>query len=392
MSPIAIILICLGIGAVLIAGAIVLVISLVGGSLSKTAEADYYEIGSDKVPSVKLILGEVRDVISVNTSTGNGVTTKAIGYKVEENQSAEMEKYAMALMSSHSFYSTNDFDFSGSTGKGFEFSRVSDEDGFIIILSIDYDSDGYTITLKRGEGTLTTPAPTPEPTPEPKPEPEKTPEPPEDLPDIDTDDAFYSTFPEDGGTIRVPGPAELEITPEYEGLWIFYTQDSGTDDPVLFLYNPDGTLVQYDDDSMGDYNARLCVYLYTETTYTVVVLFYDEDTGDVGMGPGDTTVYAIAPEEIPSDGGEAVVTAPQGFLLIPEKTATYEFRTSENGEGDPMLELYDSDINLIAEDDDGGEDGNSIIRIELKAGESYSLFASFYGLGPITYTLTVDVK
>jgi len=395
MSPVAIIFICLGIGLVLIAGAVILVVSLVGGSLSKTAEADYYEIGSDKVPSVKLILGEVREVISVNTSTGNGVTTKAIGYSVSRNQGAEMEEYAMALMSSHGFYSINDFDFSGSTGKGFEFSRESDEAGLIIIVSIDYDKNGYTITLQRGEGTLTTPAPTPEPTPEPTPtpEPEETPEPIE-TPDIGDEDIEFATgtIPAGGGTVRVSGPTELEFTPDEEGLYVIYTKDNGDDDPVLFLYNPDGTLVQVDDDGMGDSNARLYVYLYPGVTYSVIVLFYDPLIDDVGFGPGDVTVNTIEPDYIPPEGGESMITAPLALLFIPDKTGTYEFRTSDSGTGDPVLILIDSDVNLVAEDDDSGDDNNAFISVELTAGESYHLIASFAGLGPTNYVLSVKMK
>ena len=382
----------LGIGLALIVGAIILVISLVGGSLSKTAEADYYEIGSDKVPSVKLILGEVREVVSVNTSTGSGVTTKAIGYSVSKNQSAEMEEYAMALMSSHGFYSISDFDFSGSSGKGFEFSRESDEDGFIIVLTIDYDSKGYTITLQRGEGTLTTPAPTPEPAPEPTPEPEKTPE-PIDVPDLDVEDVTYGMIPGDGGRVKISGATELEFIPEYEGLWVIHTQNTGEgDDPALFFFNPDGSLVQRDDDGMGDFNARLYVYLFPGVTYTVYVLFYDPLIDDFGFGPGETTVYAIQPDEIPPEGGESVITAPLAFLFIPDKSGTYEFRTSNSDEGSPFLELYDSEVNIIAYDGDSGEDGNALISIELTAGEAYHLIASFQGLGPINYTLHVNMK
>jgi len=382
----------LGIGLALIVGAIILVISLVGGSLKKTAEADYYEIGSDTVPSVKFILGEVREVNSVNTSTGSGVTTKAIGYNVSKNQGAEMEEYAMALMGSHGFYSINDFDFSGSTGKGFEFSRESDEKGLIIILTIDYDSKGYTITLARGEGTLTTPAPTPEPTPEPtpKPEPEETPEPVE-TPDSDEIDFAAGKLPGDGGTARVSGPTILEFTPVYEGIWVIHSKDNGDDDPALLLRNPDGSGVQSDDDSMGDRNARLYIYLFPGTTYTVEVYFYDPLT-DLYDGWGEATVFAKPPDYIPPEGGESMITAPLAFLFIPDKTGIYEFYTSDNGTGDPYLELYDSEINLLASDDDSAGDLNALISIELTAGEAYHLFASFMGIGPIDYVLHVDKK
>ena len=121
------------------------------------AGQDYINMGPDQIPSVKLILGEERNISSYNSSTSGGIQTITIVYKVEENQAGEMRTYAEALMNRYEFFNTTPYNFSEPTGSDFVFAADSVEEGFIILLQIDYDTSGYTITLTRGEGTLTKP-------------------------------------------------------------------------------------------------------------------------------------------------------------------------------------------------------------------------------------------
>jgi len=132
--------------------AIVLVANVATGNV---AGQDHFKIGPDEVPSVKLVLGEERDVSSYNSTTSGGIQTITIVYKVAENQNYEMERYADALMYSDGFVMITDNDFTGPAGSGFMFARESVEDGYVVIARIDYDSGGYTLTLTRGTGTLT---------------------------------------------------------------------------------------------------------------------------------------------------------------------------------------------------------------------------------------------
>jgi len=363
--------------------------------MGKTAEADYYEIGSDKVPSVKYVLGEIREVTGVSTSTRNGVTTKTIEYRVPDNQGAEMLQYAKALMDKHGFYNTTPYDFTGSTGKGFEFSRVSDTEGFIIMLEIEYDRSGYTIKLTRGEGTLTIPETAPEPEPEDTPEPDSTPE-PEDTPEpgdtSDEEEMNQGTLPGSGGTTTISGSTELTFTAEYEGLWTFHTLNSGDDDPHMYMVLLSGDVYHDDDDGMGDNNSLIYVYLDAGMTVSIIVMFYDPETLILGYESGSTTIIAKPPIDLPPGGGEIQVTAPQGYMFTPDKSGTYEFRTSNNGDGDPYLLLHDFGCENIASDDDSGGDLNAMFTVELEAGEEYHLYAAFSTAGPIDYTLTITLK
>jgi len=124
-------------------------------STSSTADKDYFDIGKDQVPSVKLVLGETRKVTGGGASTEIGVTTKSYSYQVAENQGAEMLKYAKALIEDYGYYNSTPNDFSGPTGKGFQFVKASVEEGYIVQVQIDYDEDGYYLTLSRFKGTLT---------------------------------------------------------------------------------------------------------------------------------------------------------------------------------------------------------------------------------------------
>jgi len=141
---------------VIIAAAVVVALVLIANvATGNVAGQDYFKLGPDEIPSVKLVLGEERDVTSYNSSTSGGVQTVTIVFKVAENQNYEMERYAGALMNSDGFVMITDNDFTGPTGTGFEFARRSVEEGYIVMARIDYDTSGYTLTFTRGTGTLT---------------------------------------------------------------------------------------------------------------------------------------------------------------------------------------------------------------------------------------------
>jgi len=66
-----------------------------------------------------------------------------------------MFKYAAALMNSYGYYNLTAYDFSGPVGEDFQFAANSSEGGYLIIIRIDYDAGGYTLTIQRGKGELT---------------------------------------------------------------------------------------------------------------------------------------------------------------------------------------------------------------------------------------------
>jgi len=375
------------VGAVLVIGitigAIVLVSTLVSSGVE---DQDFFTIGKDEVPSVMYILGEKRIITSVNKSNQRGITKWVYQYSVPANQSDEMETYALGLIDNHGFYSTTPHSFTNPTGRGLEFAKESVDDGYLVVVHIDYDLSGYTIALMRAKGTLTVSEQTTEPGSEPSagPSAEPTSEPTsEPTPDLtpETSDAAGGIIPSGGGVVQVNGATELDFTPDQDGLWVLFTTENGHTDPIMTILTPNGSVILQDDNGMGDLNSRLIVFLDRAVTYTVIVLFAEDEAGSA-------SVIAKAPLEIPSDGDEINVTAPQGFIFTPDQSGDWEFRTSNNGAHDPTLDLYDYSFNLIASDDDSADGYNALISFSLDAGETYYLYAGFYEFGPVDYVLT----
>lgn len=123
---------------------------------NKYEKMDFFEVGGDEVPSVMYVLGEKRKITSFEVSTSKKTEKVVVEYGVEEDQGAEMEEYAEALMEDYDFLSVNEYDFSESKGKNFQFAKESDEDeDYIVVVRIDYTTSGYTLTITRGKGSLT---------------------------------------------------------------------------------------------------------------------------------------------------------------------------------------------------------------------------------------------
>ena len=136
---------------------ILFVIGLVGGIIAfmatgNTANAEEYKLGNDTIKSIKAIV-EKRQVVSVSTKTSNGITTKTIEYK-SENVQDDLLKYTQYLRNEGGFSLTKDMDLSVIPST-VELGKNSNDTGNLIMMTIDYNSFGYTITIQKGEGTLT---------------------------------------------------------------------------------------------------------------------------------------------------------------------------------------------------------------------------------------------
>ena len=136
---------------------IIFVIGLIGGIIAfmatgNTANAEEYKLGNDTIKSIKAIV-EKRQVVSVSTKTSNGITTKTIEYK-SDNVQDDLLKYSEYLRNEEGFSLTKDMDLSVIPST-VELGKNSNDTGNLIMMTIDYNSFGYTITIQKGEGTLT---------------------------------------------------------------------------------------------------------------------------------------------------------------------------------------------------------------------------------------------
>jgi len=144
-------LLIIGIAVLVVAAGIIAAVVL----LNNSGGDEFFEIGDDAVPSVMYILGEKRKISSFSKSTSRGTDKIVVVYSVDKNQGEEMEEYAQALVDDFDFISVEEYDFGGRRGSDFRFVKESDEDDELVVLvSIDFDSKGYTLTITRGEGTI----------------------------------------------------------------------------------------------------------------------------------------------------------------------------------------------------------------------------------------------
>jgi len=219
-----------------IVGGIAAIIAGAAGAVGKAAKADYYELGNDRIPSVKFALGEKRKVSGVNTSISNGTTMKE--YKYNEpgrDQAQEMIAYLNYLREKNGFLILNDENFNPPDA-WCKIGRNSVDAGYEIIVQIEYSPTGYIITLVKEPGEITP----------------------------NTDEPVEpANFPGDPYS-------EMPVDPpsNYEGqeMWIgqFDTADAGPH-VMVFYFNDDGTFlitIQYADypeenlDLYGSYTMR----------------------------------------------------------------------------------------------------------------------------------------
>jgi len=196
-----------------------------------------------------------------------------------------------------------------------------------------------------------------------------------------------ATLPSGGGSVRIDGITEYEFTPNQSGAWEFRTTDNGNSDPYLEIFDSRGRLIAEDDDSGDGYNALIRLSLDAGATYTVMARFWSSTS----TGTYTLIVTNLGNvNEISGVGGSVRVDGQTEFLFTPSQSGTWEFLTTDNGNSDPLLEIYAPNGNKIAEDDDGGDGYNSMIRIELQAGVTYTVNARFWGsTSSGSYTLYV---
>jgi len=160
-SKLPIILAIVGVLAVVAIAGGALLVSFGFGVLSKAAKEDYYTIGNDQIPSIKMVLGEEYKVTGISTSTGPGdVTQKTIKYNAPgTGQSQAMLAYHAYLHDHDGFLNLATIMLSGSSGIGLV-GRNSVDSGYEIQLQIEYDTSSFTITILKQQGGIVPNPPT----------------------------------------------------------------------------------------------------------------------------------------------------------------------------------------------------------------------------------------
>jgi len=121
--------------------------------VENVAAQDYYFMGEDKVPSVKLIIGQ-RDIGSFSENALGGASKQIIKYNVTETPSEEISLYGKALTEDYSYLDISGIAFDGLTGSESLYAKESVDETKLIIVQIDHDSKGYTLTLYKVDREL----------------------------------------------------------------------------------------------------------------------------------------------------------------------------------------------------------------------------------------------
>jgi hypothetical protein len=191
------------------------------------------------------------------------------------------------------------------------------------------------------------------------------------------------------------------ITPSSQGL--LTAETAGDTDTIMELYDGVSRVAENDDYGSGS-NSRIEYPVEPGVAYTVMVRGYDKDVSG-------SYRFRASLEPIPEDRAEPNDTRVQatsltlgvsvtGYFLSPRDTDWYcltipaeggLFSVHTRGAIDTILELYDSRENLIAEDDDSGDNENAWLDAVVQAGTVYIKASAYEGqIG--RYTLHTELR
>ncbi len=167
-------------------------------------------------------------------------------------------------------------------------------------------------------------------------------------------------------------------------------------DPYLYLYNNSGAVVAADDDGGEGFNSSLTftaartgtfylsaeAFLSSQTgTYTLLASGQNANRDDFSANPGTSGfIDAVAGQVV---GSLEIAGDRDWFRVDLEAGSAYDFGLEGSGSGtslrDPYLYLYDSQGNLVASNDDGGDGLNSLLSYSAISTQTYYLEAAAFG-------------
>lgn len=130
--------------------------AIVGGAfliVNQAKDVEEYKIGENVIPAIKLIVGE-RKVSGVSSTIENGVSTKTYTYINIESVKEDLIKYVSELRTNQNYKVIKSFDLNDATGD-LQLAKKAYESDKIIVISIEWSANTYTVSLNLLEGTLT---------------------------------------------------------------------------------------------------------------------------------------------------------------------------------------------------------------------------------------------
>ncbi len=186
----------------------------------------------------------------------------------------------------------------------------------------------------------------------------------------------------------------LDIPRSGQGMTVLGVETEGGLDTWIDLFDSSGDQLAEDDDGSGNANALLRYTIEESGRYYVKVRHFD----DSGTGPYDIRAWLerAEPDEFEPDNVLEDATslsldgAAQSHTFAPaEDTDWFTFTLPSgmtvtietSGDIDTVMRVLDIEGNMVAEDDDSGEDGNARIRRFLPQGTYYLEISQFPDTG-----------
>ncbi|MDR2375094.1 MAG: DVUA0089 family protein [Treponema sp.] len=198
------------------------------------------------------------------------------------------------------------------------------------------------------------------------------------------------------------------LVPDRDGVLTMETR--GDIDTVMEFYEA-GTRSQIaeDDDGGDENNAHIRQTVRGGTRYIAKVRGYGSTTGTYGFHAYLVDQVQFRPDEFEDDNEFAVARdisigtvqehnfhsgGDVDWVKFRVSRGRYTIRTRgvRSSRLDTYIELYDSDYNSIDEDDDGGEDLDSRLSVQLQAGTYYLKVECLNDEPDQSYTIRVDAE
>jgi hypothetical protein len=177
------------------------------------------------------------------------------------------------------------------------------------------------------------------------------------------------------------------LTPDRDGRLTMETAGNNLD-TIMELYDAAAQReLDSDDDSGSGSNARISRRVRAGERYTAKVRGYGGETGRYGFHVWIAEAISADEYEDDNDSGSAkgiTIGTPQQHTFTTgsdvdwvtfriDRAGRYEIRAQgvNSTQLDTCIALYDRDLNLINEDDDGGESYDSRLSVNLQAGTYY---------------------
>jgi serralysin len=225
---------------------------------------------------------------------------------------------------------------------------------------------------------------------------------------------------EQASPVNLGTPAEAYLMSSEDADWYrisisgngrFTVYTEGGTDTLLSLYDGNGNLLAEDDDSGAGGNARISRNISGGTFFIKVMPYGGDDGGSSGPYTlrtalnGTPALDGFEPDDRVDQAGDIAVGDSQTRTftdgddidwarLRVTRPGRYVIRAGgeKKNELDTYIELFDAANSLVAQDDDGGGNYDSLLNVELQSGTYYIKVSTLDDEPEDRYILSVEAE